>query len=425
MITFVDKAEISIRAGGGGNGAVSFRREKYVAAGGPDGGDGGRGGDVIFIAQPHMSTLMDFRYKRKYAAQSGADGSGRNRTGKDGDDLLISVPGGTLVRDAASGSIICDMSGDCDRFRIARGGNGGWGNRHFATPTRQAPHFAKSGMPGEELNVVLELKLLADAGIIGMPNAGKSTLLSVISKARPKIANYRFTTLYPNLGVAAPGGSEPFVLADIPGLIEGASDGAGLGHDFLRHIDRCRLLIHVADVSESEGRRASDDFDTVNAELGKYSEKLASRPQIVVANKCDIADRHAIDEFREHVSSLGYDMLEISAATAAGVRELTDAIVKRLADLPPTEVYTPDYVPPPPDLGSPEELDVTVKDGVWLIEGKWMERLVRNVNFLDFESKMFFERTLKNAGVYVRLKDMGIQEGDTVSIYDLEFEYVE
>jgi GTP-binding protein len=422
---FVDKARISIRAGDGGNGAVSFRREKYVPAGGPDGGDGGRGGDVIAVARPHMSTLMDFRSRRKYTAESGADGAGRNRTGRDGENLVIYVPTGTLVRDSASGALICDMSGSCDRFRLARGGKGGWGNSHFATPTRQAPHFAKSGMPGEALDIELELKLLADAGIIGMPNAGKSTLLSVMSNARPKIADYRFTTVYPNLGVAAPDGAAPFVLADIPGLIEGASDGAGLGHDFLRHIDRCRLLIHVVDVSGSEGRSACDDFDTVNAELSKYSAKLASRPQIVAANKCDMADRPAIDGFREHVSHLGYTVLEISAATSAGVRELALAAAGRLADLPPAEVYEPDYVPPPPDLGSPEELDITAKDGVWIIEGKWMERLVRNVNFSDFESKMFFERALKNAGVYARLRSMGIQEGDTVSIYDLEFEYVE
>jgi GTP-binding protein len=420
---FVDKAQISIKAGDGGNGAVSFRREKYVPAGGPDGGDGGRGGDVILAADIGMSTLMDFRYKRKYAAASGANGSGRNRTGKDGDDLIISVPAGTVVRERESGAIICDMSGDCSRFRLARGGSGGWGNRHFATPTRQAPRFAKSGMPGEELEVILELKLLADVGIIGLPNAGKSTLLAAVSKARPKIADYHFTTLYPNLGVVSARSGASFVAADIPGIIEGASGGAGLGHDFLRHIDRCRLLIHVVDVSGGEGRSASADLETVNAELRLYSEKLASRPQVIAANKCDIADRTAIDDFRSHAARLGCDIFEISAATGAGVQELINSVSHMLTGLPPTEIYLPDYTPPPPDAGSPEELDIAVRDGVWMIEGKWMERLVRNVNFSDPESKMFFERTLRNAGVYERLEEMGILDGDAVSIYDLEFEY--
>jgi GTP-binding protein len=315
------------------------------------------------------------------------------------------------------------MSGECSTFRIARGGKGGWGNRHFATPTRQAPRFAKSGMPGEELEIELELKLLADVGIIGLPNAGKSTLLSVVSKAKPKIADYHFTTLVPNLGVAEPGGGEPFVLADIPGLIEGASEGAGLGHEFLRHIDRCRLLIHVVDVSGSEGRSARDDFETVNAELGKYSEKLAGRPQIVSANKCDIADAATIEEFRGYIEGQGLKMFEISAATSVGTRAVVDAAAGILSQLPPPEIYEPEYIPPPPDIGSPEDLRVEVKDGVWLIEGKWMERLVRNVNFSDNESMMFFERTLRNSGVYGRLEDMGIEDGDTVSIYDLEFEY--
>ncbi|MDR2356475.1 MAG: GTPase ObgE [Oscillospiraceae bacterium] len=420
---FVDKAQISVKAGDGGNGAVSFRREKYVPAGGPDGGDGGRGGNVVLTADPGMSTLMDFRYKRKYAAESGADGSGRNRTGKDGSNLVISVPAGTVVRERESGAIICDMSGDCSDFRLARGGNGGWGNRHFATPTRQAPRFAKSGMPGEELEVVLELKLLADVGIIGLPNAGKSTLLSAVSKARPKIASYRFTTLYPNLGVVSARSGAAFVVADIPGIIEGASGGAGLGHDFLRHIDRCRLLIHVVDASGSEGRSPAADLETVNGELKLYSEKLAGRPQVIAANKCDIADRAAIDNFRKSAASLGRDIFEISAATGAGTQELINSVARMLTDLPPTEIYIPDYTAPPPDIGSPDELDITARDGVWLIEGKWMERLVRNVNFSDSESRMFFERALRGAGVYARLEKMGIRDGDAVSIYDLEFEY--
>ena len=328
---FIDTARISVRAGKGGNGAVAFHREKYVAAGGPDGGDGGAGGDVVLQVDDNMSTLMDFRYKRKYVAENGADGQGSRRNGRGGKALVIRVPRGTLVRDAESNEIIKDMS-DGEPFVLCRGGRGGWGNAHFATPTRQVPRFAKAGLDGEAHDVVLELKLLADVGLIGFPNVGKSTLLSVVSKAQPKIANYHFTTLFPNLGVVYVNEETSFVLADIPGIIEGASEGAGLGHDFLRHVDRCRLLVHVVDVSGSEGRDPVADFDAINAELAQWSPELAGRAQIVVANKLDImADESLLDALRAHVEPLGYPLFALSAASHTGTRELVQAIAEKLA----------------------------------------------------------------------------------------------
>jgi len=421
---FVDRAGILVRAGKGGNGAVSFHREKYVAAGGPDGGDGGRGGDIVVIVDTNMSTLMDFRYKRKYEAGGGADGTGKTRTGKDGADCVISVPSGTVIREKESGAIIADMTGD-GKFILAKGGSGGWGNKHFATPTRQAPRFAKAGLPGQELEVVLELKLLADVGLVGFPNVGKSTLLSVVSKAHPKIADYHFTTLFPNLGVVYAGEGNSFVMADIPGIIEGASEGAGLGHDFLRHIDRCRLIIHIVDISGSEGRDPVVDFETINEELRRYSPELAERPQLVAANKRDIAmDTEVVERFISYVEQRGYKSFVISAATNSGVKELVNAATAELHKLPPITVFEPDYIPKQNLQGSPEDLVIEVFGDVWSIEGLWMERLISNVNFSDHESMMFFERVLRNAGVYKRLEDMGIKDGDTVSIYNLEFEYV-
>ena len=338
---FVDTARITVKAGSGGNGAVAFHREKYVAAGGPDGGDGGRGGSVILEINEHMSTLMDFRYKRKYVAANGMDGQGKRCSGKDGEDLVIKVPRGTVVRDAETGEIICDMS-QTDRFVLARGGNGGWGNKHFATPTRQVPRFAKAGLPGQERQVILELKLLADVGLVGFPNVGKSTLLSVVSKARPKIANYHFTTLFPNLGVVYVEEGVSFVLADIPGIIEGAAEGAGLGHDFLRHIDRCRLLIHVVDVSGSEGRDPVADFEAIQAELKEYGSGLENRPMLVAGNKADIAaDRSALEALRTHVEGLGLPFYEISAAAQQGTRELMYAAARELEHLPPSRCTSP------------------------------------------------------------------------------------
>src|SRR5574344_1625630 len=339
---FIDKARITVRAGNGGNGAVAFHREKYIAAGGPDGGDGGNGGSIIVPVDDNMSTLMDFRYKRKYVAGNGVDGQGGRKTGKDGESLTIRVPRGTLVRDAESGEIIKDMSDDAT-YVLCKGGRGGWGNQHFATPTRQVPRFAKAGLPGESHDVVLELKLLADVGLVGFPNVGKSTLLSVVSKAHPKIANYHFTTLYPNLGVVYVDEGVSFVMADIPGIIEGASEGAGLGHDFLRHIDRCRLLVHLVDVSGSEGRDPVEDFDTINAELSRYSPELAERPQIVAANKVDIMeDPENLERLRAHVEGKGYTLLEISAAAHQGTRELVGKVAEMLSVLPPVTVYEPE-----------------------------------------------------------------------------------
>jgi len=422
---FVDKAIISVKAGKGGNGAVAFHREKYISAGGPDGGDGGRGGSIFLKVDTNMSTLMDFRYKRKYAADNGIDGSGKSKAGKDGKDLTIRVPKGTVVREKESGAVIVDMS-DIETFRLVRGGNGGWGNKHFATPTRQAPRFAKAGLSGEELEVELELKLLADVGLIGYPNVGKSTLLSVVSKANPKIADYHFTTLFPNLGVVYFGEEGSFIMADIPGIIEGASDGAGLGQDFLRHIDRCRLMIHVVDISGSEGRDPVTDFETINKELRSYSPELANRPQIIAANKSDIAqDEELAERFKSFVKKSGFDMYMISAATNTGVKELISATAARLSGLPPITVFETEYIPKPRIQGTPEELEIENFDDVWTIEGPWVERLMQNVNFDDYESRMYFDRVLRNADVYKRLEDMGIKVGDTISIYNMEFEYTE
>ena len=420
---FVDKAKIHVVSGKGGNGAVAFHREKYVASGGPDGGDGGRGGDIILQADSNMSTLMDFRYKRKYVATNGMDGGGKKCSGRDGESLTIKVPAGTVVRDAETGAIIVDMSGQ-DTFVLARGGKGGWGNQHFATPTRQAPRFAKPGMSGEEKDVILELKLLADVGLVGFPNVGKSTLLSVVSKAHPKIANYHFTTLYPNLGVVYAGENSSFVMADIPGIIEGASEGAGLGHDFLRHIDRCRLLVHVVDVSGSEARNPIEDFEAISAELEQYSPALATRPQIVVANKIDIVeDQEMLESFRSFIKEKGLELFEISAAAHMGTKELVAAISHKLTDLPPITVFESEYVAPEIEAGTAEEMRITKHGDVWLIEGKWLENLLGRVNFGDYESRMYFDRQLRKSGLFEKLEEMGIEDGDTVSIYDFEFDY--
>ena len=420
---FIDVATIWLHAGKGGDGAVSFHREKFVAAGGPDGGDGGRGGNIVFQADPNLSTLMDFRYKRKYVAANGVDGQGGRKSGKDGQSLTIRVPRGTLIRDAETGEIIKDMSDD-QPFVLCKGGRGGWGNQHFATPTRQVPRFAKAGLPGESHDVVLELKLLADVGLVGFPNVGKSTLLSVVSKAHPKIANYHFTTLYPNLGVVYVDEGVSFVMADIPGIIEGASEGAGLGHDFLRHIDRCRLLVHLVDVSGSEGRDPIADFDAINQELRQYSPELADRPQIVVANKTDLlADPARLDAFRAHVEEAGYTFMAMSAATHQGTRELVQAIAARLAELPPVAVYEPEYVPRPPQIDTSEPLNIQQEDNTWLVEGPWLQRLMANINFSDYESRMYFDKMLRQSGLFDQLERMGIQDGDIVSMYNLEFEY--
>ncbi len=421
---FIDTARITVRAGNGGNGAVSFHREKYVAAGGPDGGDGGHGGNIVLRVDNHMSTLMDFRYKRKYTAPNGNDGSSRRCTGRDGEDLVIKVPRGTVVRDQETNEIICDMSGEED-FILARGGKGGWGNQHFATPTRQVPRFAKAGLPGQSRDVVLELKLLADVGLVGFPNVGKSTLLSVVTRAQPKIANYHFTTLFPNLGVVPMGEGRSFVLADIPGIIEGAAEGAGLGHDFLRHIDRCRLLIHVVDVSGSEGRDPVEDFDAICAELEQWSPELAARKMIVAANKVDIMeDPELLDKLRSHVENRGCELFEMSAATHMGTQELMYAAARELEELPPVIVYEPTYVERPPEVDTSVPLEIVQDDdGTWLVDGPWLRQLMANVNFGDHESRNWFDKRLREAGVFQQMEDMGVQDGDLVCLYNLEFEY--
>ncbi len=424
MEMFVDKVRIVVSGGRGGDGAVAFHREKYVSAGGPDGGDGGHGGSVILRVNDNLSTLLDFRYKRKYAAQAGLGGQGGKRAGRRGEDLVVQVPRGTVVRDGESNRIIIDMSTGED-FVIARGGRGGWGNAHYATPTRQVPRFAKAGLKGEEREIVLELKLLADVGLVGFPNVGKSTLLSVTSNARPKIANYHFTTLYPNLGVIYVEEGVSFVMADIPGIIEGAAEGAGLGHDFLRHIDRCRLLVHVVDVSGSEDRDPVEDFNAICDELAGYSVDLSNRPMIVAANKCDLLppDCDNLRRLRACVEAAGCELYEISAGTAQGTRRLIQAIARQLQTLPPVTIYEPEYVQEEEQPVDPTAVEIEHYGNTWLVTGPWLERLVQNINFDDYESRNHFDQLLRKSGLFARLEEMGIQDGDTVDIHDLEFEY--
>ena len=423
---FFDVAKIYVKAGNGGNGAVSFHREKYVAAGGPDGGDGGRGGDVIFVVDDSVSTLVDFRFKRKYVAENGGDGKSGKCFGKDAPPLIIKVPAGTLIRDAETNRLMADMTPPNDRVVLFKGGNGGWGNTHFATPTRQVPRFAKSGLKGPERELKLELKLIADVGLLGFPNVGKSTLLSVVTSARPKIANYHFTTLEPNLGVVELGkygGSGSFVMADIPGLIEGASEGVGLGHAFLRHVERTRLLIHVVDVSGIEGRNPIEDFDKINAELANYDEKLASLPQVVAANKTDIIQDDAVYQaFLEEMKQRGYTVFEISAATKKGVNELMAHVAAQLAALPPVETFEPE--PMLEEIVEEELFTIRNENGVYVVEGTWVENLVGSTNLADDESFNFFQRQLRKRGVIDALEEKGVQEGDTVRLYEIEFDYV-
>lgn len=419
---FVDTAKITIKAGDGGDGCISFHREKYVAAGGPDGGDGGKGADIVFEPDSNLSTLSDFRYKRKYAGENGQSGKPNRCYGKGAKPLVIKVPSGTVIKDAETGLVLADMSA-CDKFIAAKGGGGGWGNCHFATSTRQVPRFAKSGAAGESLTVLLELKLLADVGLLGFPNVGKSTLISVVSEAKPNIANYHFTTLTPVLGVVRHGDSS-FVMADIPGLIEGASAGAGLGHEFLRHIDRCRLLIHVVDVSGCEGRDPVSDFDTINCELSAYSEKLAGRPQIVAGNKTDIADTAQVERFRDYVMQKGYAFFPISAASRSGISELMNHVAEKLSQLPPIITYEPETTVSKPQKAESRDVTVTRSGNFYTVQGEWLKNVLNSVNFDDSESLQYFERTLRNNGVIKKLEKAGIQEGDTVKIYDLEFDYV-
>ena len=424
---FVDNVKIYIKAGDGGNGAVSFRREKYVSHGGPDGGDGGNGGNIVFRIDEGCNTLLAFRYKRKFIAGNGGNGSGAKFHGATADDLTILVPAGTLIRDASTGKIIKDMS-DKEPFICCRGGRGGWGNRHFATPTRQVPMFAKSGTKGEEREVILELKMIADVGLIGFPNVGKSSLLSRISAARPKIANYHFTTLSPMLGVVNCGDEgSGFVVADIPGLIEGAADGAGLGHAFLRHVERCRLLLHVVDVSSSEGRDPVEDIIKINAELAKYSPELAKRPQILVANKCDMLASSDTDltALESYADNHDLDLIYVSAATGENLDGLVHAVGERLKLLPPITVYESEWAEPAPTALSARETTVRRENNTFYVEGEWLINLMGQVNFDDYESLNFFQKALINGGVIRLLEEKGCTDGDTVNIYDFEFEFIQ
>ena len=423
--SFVDKARITVKAGNGGNGCVFFHREKYIAAGGPDGGDGGSGGHIILQVDDNLSTLMDFRYKRKYVAENGVDGAGQRKSGKDGKSLVIRVPRGTLVRDAETNEIIKDMSDD-EPYILCRGGKGGWGNTHFATPTRQAPRFAKSGLPGESHDVVLELKLLADVGLVGFPNVGKSTLISVVSQAKPNIANYHFTTLTPVLGVVTMPQGKSFVMADIPGLIEGAWEGVGLGHQFLRHVERCRLLVHVVDVAGSEGRDPKEDFAVINRELEKFNPDLAQRPMLVAGNKCDLATEEQIADFQAFVEGQGYTFFPLMAPIREGVDPLLNKVLEELSKLPPIRRYEAEA----PVLQPIEELqrgqvDIQEQDGVYFVKAPWLLKTLNTINFDDNESLQYFQRVLLETGVIDALREAGCQEGDTVDLYDLEFDFVE
>ena len=425
---FIDKVKIYVKAGNGGNGCVSFRREKYVAKGGPDGGDGGHGGNVIFEIDKGTNTLLSFRYKRKFVAENGGDGKGAKFHGKNGEDIIIKVPEGTLVKDEKTGKILKDMS-DCDAWICAKGGRGGWGNRHFATPTRQIPMFAKSGTKGQEWELTLELKMLADVGLVGLPSAGKSSLLAAVSDANPKIADYHFTTLSPNLGVVKIREGYGFVMADIPGLIEGASEGAGLGHAFLRHIERCRLLVQVVDISCIEGRNPIDDIETIHQELEKFSPELSNRPRIIVANKVDSLDREVVDvdAFEKYVKEKGWDLIYISAYTGENTEELVDKIAKMLDELPPLTIYEAEYTEEDAMYNEEDDHAVTITrddKGTYVVEGEWLYNLVGQVNFEDRESLMFFQRVLLKSGVIDKLKEAGCHDGDSVSMYDFEFDFV-
>ncbi len=421
---FVDIAKIKIKAGNGGNGAVSFRREKYVAAGGPDGGDGGRGGNIVFQVDDNLATLADFRYKRKYSAPHGENGSGGRKNGKGGEDLIIKVPRGTIIREVESGAVMADMSGN-EPFIAAKGGKGGWGNPHFATPTRQVPRFAKNGTPGEEWEVSLELKLLADVGLLGFPNVGKSTLVSVVSQAKPIIANYHFTTLTPVLGVVSLGEGSSFVMADIPGLIEGAGDGVGLGHEFLRHVDRCRLLVHIVDAAGSEGRDPIEDFEIINRELEKFDPELAKRPQIVAANKIDLADDEQLERLEKYFTEKGYEYHTMCAPILEGTNELISAVWNKLQTLPPIKQYEAESIPVELfEKQADKGFSIRVEDNIYFVEAQWLLKILQRTDLDDYESLQYFQRVLISSGIIDALRERGISEGDTVSIYDLEFDFV-
>ncbi len=421
---FVDKAKIFIKAGNGGNGAVAFHREKFVAAGGPDGGDGGKGGDIVFMIDDNLSTLNDFKYKRKYKAPTGADGQGGGRNGRKAEDLIIKVPRGTVIRESDSGVIMADMSTD-EPFVAAKGGKGGWGNRHFATATRQTPRFAKAGMPGEEWEVTLELKLLADVGLLGFPNVGKSSFISVVSQAKPIIGDYHFTTITPVLGVVSMGEGSSFVIADIPGLIEGASEGIGLGHEFLRHVERCRMLLHIVDVAGSEGRDPVEDFEKINLELERFNPDLAECPQIVAGNKIDLATDEQRESFRKYIENKGYTYFEMCAPILEGTKEVIDAVAAKLATLPPVKKYEKEEIPLETLLKKQDTgFTITVEEDVYIVEAPFLIRILCQTDLDDYESLQYFQRVLISSGIIDALREKGVQEGDIVSIYDFEFEFM-
>ena len=423
---FIDKARIFVKAGNGGNGAVSFRREKYVPSGGPDGGDGGRGANIIMVADTGLRTLMDFKYKRKYSAQHGEDGSKKKRAGKNGEDLILSVPEGTVIRDEKTGLIIADLKKAGDQAVVARGGYGGKGNQHFANAVRQAPAFAKSGTDGQERWITLELKMIADVGLLGFPNVGKSTFLSVVTSAKPKIANYHFTTLTPNLGVVQTRHGESFVIADIPGIIEGAADGVGLGHDFLRHVERTKVLVHIVDISGIEGRDPIDDFEKINEELRLYNERLSTRPQLVVANKSDLLfDESIYENFKKTMEEKGYEVFKMSAATRDGVDQVIDRVSQLLNEVEEVELVSQEEMYRPElDVDEDGGLKVQVdENGIYVVTGRELRRIMYSVNFDDMESLQFFQAQMEVKGVFDMLREAGIEDGDTVKIYELEFEF--
>lgn len=422
---FIDRIKIYVKAGDGGNGAVSFRREKYVSHGGPDGGDGGNGGDIIFTVDEGANTLLAFRYKRKFIAENGANGAGSKFHGANGENMIIKVPKGTIIKSAEDGHIIHDMS-DSEDFVFLRGGRGGWGNKHFATPTRQAPRFAKNGIRGKSVEIELELKMIADVGLCGLPSAGKSSLQAAISNARPKIAAYHYTTLEPNLGVVSTGDERGFVMADIPGIEEGAV----LGQRFLRHIERCRLVLQIVDISGIEGRPVLEDFLTICNELERYSPELAARPRIVAANKIDTLeslDTPEINEFADEVKKRGYELAYISAAAHTGLDELVRLIDRTLETLPPVITYEPEECSDIYEDAHGSEATVISRDdsGSYVCEGEWLEKLVNRVNFDDRESLMYFDRSLRDYGIIQKLRDRGCGDGDTVKMYGLEFDFVD
>jgi GTP-binding protein len=427
---FADKAKIFIRSGKGGDGHVSFRREKYVPDGGPDGGDGGHGGDVIFEIDDGLNTLTDYRYQRKFAAEDGEDGKKRNCRGKDGEDIILKVPEGTIIRDEETGKIMLDMSGDNRRVVFLEGGKGGLGNQHYATSTMQAPKYAKPGQPAKELNVILELKCIADVGLVGFPNVGKSTFLSIVSNAKPKIANYHFTTLNPILGVVDIEGAGGFVIADIPGLVEGASEGVGLGLDFLRHIERTRILVHVVDAAGTEGRDPIEDVKLINNELKKYGSDVSKKPQVIAANKLDVCENpdEIVQKLKDEFEPEGYEVFPISAASNKGVKELIYHLSEMLKKYPKkTVVFEPEMTPEFGGLYNNEPFEVYYdeEENEYVIEGPRIEKMLGYTNLDSEKGFMFFQKFLKENGILDRLKELGINEKDTVRMYGYKFDYFE